>query len=68
MHKVGTLRKVFTVVLSFLWFPKRCSLAFVASGLAVLASIAVVATAPKQPPPLPPPPPDELAKPPPEPT
>ena len=38
---VGTLRKVVTVLLSFLWWGKAFSLTFAVSGLAVLAAIAL---------------------------
>ena len=38
---VGTLRKVVTILISFLWWRKPFSLAFALSGLAVFASIAM---------------------------
>ena len=42
---VGTLRKVVTIVISFLWWSKPFSATFALSGLAVLASIAINALA-----------------------
>lgn len=42
---VGTLRKVITIVLSFLWWRKPFSSSFALSGLAVLLSIALNAKA-----------------------
>ena len=42
---VSTLRKVVTVVISFLAFPKQCSWGFLVSGAAVLGSIAIATTA-----------------------
>ena len=38
---VGTLRKVVTVVISFVWWSKPFSPTFALSGIAVLAAIAV---------------------------
>ena len=43
---VTTLRKIVTIAISFVAFPKECTWGFALSGLAVLASIAVAAHRP----------------------